>query len=82
MSNNKYISPHLIKLYNSTSLSKDILNIIQVYLLPDINNIKLIKKRYNTHLISETSYISFICDKFSCNNRKYKKFKEGTWIFN
>ena len=77
---NKYISPHLNKLYNTTILSKDIIKITQTYLLPDINKIKQIKKRYNTDLILKTLYICFIYDKFH-SNYKYRKIKDGSWWF-
>jgi hypothetical protein len=63
MSNNKSISPHLIKLYDSTSLSKNIINIIQVYLLPDINQTKLNKSNCEYQLTYEIFFQSIFMIK-------------------
>jgi hypothetical protein len=42
---NKWISPHLVKLHNTTFLSKDIIKTIQMYLLPDRNYDKIKKNK-------------------------------------
>ena len=77
MSNNKSISPHLNKLHDSTSLSKDIIKIIQVYLLPDHKELYKIKRKYNYDLQNYTSDIILMLNYYdyigkSSNTLKYR----------
>ena len=71
------ISLHLNKLYNSTFLSKDIINIIQIYLLPDINKIKLNKEKYMNKLKENQNDLRIIIDYTvdELTNYKYKNYK-------